>query len=477
MTSSLHLLSFHGTLICADPATGILTARLFSEALANVVFVSDGRRGSLMLEDGTARRPVEALHPHKVTAAGQASGSSPELVVGSIGDGVVLARNGLFLSVEPNGDVVFGRARALSWEALFFLDAAEYAALGRFLKNEWYSFSSDKVVRPVLLEGFLIRIGEVEIKLSDLLESLRGDDEVKDLWISFDKWKVERLLLYRPLVFFSVFGRAKGFECLSLSIKSYREHGEYSGDIIVLTDRDQTELDTLLGTSALRCQAVSLAAGDFLDYLLSRFRIPEIAAASDYQPVLYSDADVVTNAPIAPFLSKLLHTNQLCVADEQSLMDTEWYGRELLKEDPSTQSTAEWGFTTGVMGWRSHDVVGKLFASVVKTSYGRAVADGNRGHWSCYDQPTANYVVNKVGSVNRVILSDAVLSLSHSTESMEGYGNRGFVHFCGGLNESDEAAGGKAERMRPYLALIAQGGASIHAAGKLSGIGGGIVSV
>ena len=121
-----------------------------------------------------------------------------------------------------------------------------------------------------------------------------------------DGWRLDWLHLFRPLVYFTVFGAEEEFACALVTIGSLLRFGGWPGDILVITDAaHQNFAQHLPPELAPRVHVAAVQADDAMDRAFARYRITELAVAQRFQPILHLDNGVVCDAPLDGLMAGL----------------------------------------------------------------------------------------------------------------------------------------------------------------------------
>ena len=364
--------------------------------------------------------------------------------------------NGL-VSIETNGfhlsaaDPLRAAFRPPLEEGALLWLYEEGSIVDRVLARTWFSTSLGRVVPRYeigLRPGFRLDLGGIDYALTDMVRFGHIANS-REIYLIYDKYKVERLELYRPLIYFSAFGQDESYEMLSLCISSFSKFGRYDGDYLIITDRSRASIVSLLYfVPPSRIHVINHLAVDVIDMVSARFRLAEVARFDAYQPILYSDFDIICNADIAPFLERIFRTADICLRTE-GLIELVPYGWPLIEADAHAPRRSALGFNSGVIGFRNVESVRSIFSMVVNSLHCHLSHGLSRHAFEAYDQPVANYVFNKLRSFNSEVCDDYV----HPWPPLdfEDIRGRGLVHFCGGVGSEH-----KIDRVRGYYHHVLQ---------------------
>ncbi len=159
-----------------------------------------------------------------------------------------LEANGVWLCAEADGTVTLARQTLGPWETFCPITEAECDFLNEIGGQSWVASGGGLVANPGdVIHGigieteFRARIGMLYLPIRDLLAARHR--RFRGGWsVVYDHWKVEYLTPFRPLIYMIAYGKQEIFETLSLLLESLREFGQYSGDILIFTDRNLDQL-------------------------------------------------------------------------------------------------------------------------------------------------------------------------------------------------------------------------------------------
>jgi hypothetical protein len=459
------LLTHHGTAVYFDPATQALRHAPIVEAPLNLRATVDGPRMRLWYCDGVHAQVLADFGPAGCMVAAGVEPVSLRVIPQMDGQ-VALSANGRFMCAESDGRVAMSRLQVAAWEQFLPVPENHFARLRFFLGNRWIVRSTGTVLNPADMHcapDGVVHVGGMIVPRADLLEALSdvpgGSGVPRDVMLSYDAWKMERLSLYRPLAYFVAFGAEQIFNCARLAIDSLFEHGAWQGDVLVITDPARQDFaHDLSARWPGRIHVCGMPAHDVLDYTLARYKVGELALARDYQPLIYIDSDVIADAPLDEALRPVALTPDLHAVPE-GFINTDWnyYGYVLLEADGIRVEPEQEGFSTGVLAFRHVDDQELLFRAVVQTAYRYMAAANSRDRFSCYDQPFLNYLALKFAADRtQAIRGDLLGRLVTVKQVMEPPRDRrsgtGLFHFPGGVGNSVP----KQDQMQTYLAVLAR---------------------
>ena len=358
--------------------------------------------------------------------------------------------NGLF-SIEKNGFCLSAsRETALSFrprseeDEVFWLYDEVSLAHHLLSGPSWFSSSLRRIVQSreiELIYDFRLKVGEIVYSLSDIQRFGYSRGEV-EIYLIYERYKVERLELYRPLIYFVAYGHRDAFSMLSTCIASLERLGKYKGDYLIITDRPREALlSELYFVNQSRILVENVVAVDVIDMVCARFKIGDMQRLRAYQPVLYSDFDVICNSDIDPLLERVFRLDQLCLKTEGAI-DLIHYGSVLIEADAHSITRGH-GFNSGIIAFRNVETVRPVFQMVINSLYSHLAHGLSREATEAYDQPVSNYVIHKLTPFDTALLDEYV----HPWPPLEDseIKGKGLVHFCGGVGPHH-----KVDRIRNY---------------------------
>ncbi len=416
-----YLLSCHGTVVCHDPATGALTHCALAEAGALLdvgdlderlqVGVGNFLRNdifglTLMLDSG----PL----------AGWTVTRSAEV------QALFVVRDGQYMTaLADRADLVVAPDRPVFESAFVAIGDGDLAVLRGLLAGLWLTEADEAPVAAAMAPAFGVRIGGLPVDLRFNLPFDRTDWPNR-LTVHTDVWRVRQIHRYRPLVYFVVFGDARVMRQFALSVASLVTAGGYDGEILVITDKTPEGIQALL-PAGVAVTLLPARAVDRVAYIAARYAIAEWRGAGDYKPLLYADADIVFDRPIAPMLREIALSDRVCAAAEPyRVADSPLVGSDLLADDHCPVAADRFGFNAGTLGIPNMVLHGQTMALIARTLRNRREVV-ERDSAGLVDQPIANYVAVRSGGFDTTVLSRYVRL---SAAAADPAGRRGLVHFC-----------------------------------------------
>jgi hypothetical protein len=363
---------------------------------------------------------------------------------------ICLKRNGEYLSAENTGDIREDSLEAYGWERLVAVSDADMDVLATVFANAWIVQSSGELIGKsgIALEaGHALRVGPIKVALAfslpfDLIEApLR-------ITLLNEGWRLEEIIQFRPLIYYTVFGNDQYFAQLHVSLESLMHIGRYDGDLMVLTDRTKTEIcNAVPSLQPDRVHVAPFATGDRTSVYAARYSIIDAPGADRFQPLVYVDGDVVWNTRVTPMLVDIAMLNRITAPIEtfSLLAESRSVGATLLQKDYAQPGLA-CGFNSGTLGIPNLTAHRQALA-LIQRVIANYLAIHGRNALSWGDQEVANYVSYRRAQFDLVTMSKYVRYGDASAARVLG-DLTGLVHFW--ATGRDE----RAEIMRQYLSVL-----------------------
>jgi hypothetical protein len=314
---------------------------------------------------------------------------------------VAVERAGRFVCALDDMTVENNRERAGAWEIFVPLTEDDLKLLAMFREQSWIIKSSREVVPAGgarLGTGHTLRLGGIEIPLGYNIPLDVSRSPFRFV-VLVDGWRVEEVVLLRPLIYYVALGAKHILSQLYTSLNSLGEIGGYEGQVLVFTDRAQADIAAAVpGLKPEQISAVALPAADWVGYVAGKYCILEQQAAYAYQPVVYMDPDIVFNADVRDMLVDMAVSERLTAPVEEfsKLAHSPSVGASLLQLD-NMQPRFMCGFNGGTIGIPNlphHRHTVQLIRRVIRNYL---ALKGRHGlQW--VDQEVANYVSYKIAN-------------------------------------------------------------------------------
>lgn len=446
--STALLMTCHGTVLCRDGESGLRQVPL--DALDD--------DGVLRLRRPELRRSARHARMLCKTNVPVILSDIPELPAGSQmtvnGDcrTVTISRGGRFFCAEPErADLPCDRDEPKAWEEFLIVSAADLAGIRFLLANSWIRATTQRVSRAAAnrpVRDFRLGLGDLEIDLRYNTPFLTHPSGMA-IDLLLDGWNIERLHLYRPFIYFTVFASPAVLQQAFTAIGSLLEFGHYDGHIHVITDQErQIFLDNIPGLAPEALTVQRLEARDWVGFVAAKYEILEFPPARAFQPLLFLDPDVVCDAPIEPLLATIATLGRMSapLEDMTSLQNNPSVGASLIQRGGHSPRFA-CGFNGGTVGIPNLVEHGHTLALTQTIITNHADRFG-RDQFRWVDQEVLNYVSYRVGHFDTAAL---LRHIRYGWEDDEFDATRrlGLVHFWPGIEGRP-----KEERMRAYVSTL-----------------------
>ena len=443
------LASFHGTLLCLRPGAGLYQRPWSGETPADLIWLT------LPPEFASVSYVQTITGAPPATAAVTFPGLGPVVVRTCTPRNVIsIERNGQYVCAEPSGTVACNRPAADDWEKFALVAEDDLAALRWLREESWILRSTGQIIpgheitfapgdrsaltryrstvpgaQITLPAGPSLSIGGRILPLAQNLPLARHHAPFR-FPIHPDGWKLDELILYRPLIFYVAFGESTLAQ-LRISLRSLVEIAGYEGQVLVFTDYPQEKLcEEIPGLASARLLTATFPATDLTGFVAGKYCILEEQRAWSHAPVVYMDPDIVFNTDIRPLLVDIASATRLCapLEDFSRLATAPSVGAELLQQDGEEPRMA-CGFNGGTIGIPNLKEHAATLGLIRRTIMNYLSLHGREAlHW--VDQEAANYVGYKLGTFETVRLTRRV-RYGFATDAKELGPLTGLVHFWG----------------------------------------------
>ncbi|MCX5615981.1 hypothetical protein NQF87_03175 [Bombella sp. TMW 2.2559] len=353
-------------------------------------------------------------------------------------------KNGLFLCFDSE-TLSFSREHPSFWEGFIILTRREIDILSHFLNNKWVLPKTQKIVDGKdfkFADVFKIVIDDFDV---DMRYQLFKYWNKYNVTLYFSGWKREMLHLYNPAVYITAYNKESIMQQCKMCVVSLRKMGNFTGPIILMTDKDQAYIDNLFESKKEYTDNLiihNLYPKDFLSFVCSKYEITNKDTFAGYQPLLYLDPDIILNRPLEPMLIRGLSTGKICSpAEEFHPIQTHIpAGSSLFSMDDIPGR-----FTPGINGGtilfpNTEDDTIRRFVDEIRHEVTNLVFKFGRSFNGWADQEAYNYLAIKTNLVNSNALTPFTAYQGPTHDQ-----RLGLIHFWG--FSSDE----KVKRMREYM--------------------------
>lgn len=423
-----YLLTAHGTVVCRNRITGTLVQRALLAPPDDAELLSIGNAADRLQAgfEGFLANDLEALN---LTFSG---GSLANWRAFRAADkrALHLGFASKVLTAHANDDQFDLTDDQQEGQSFLAVSAADLEALRTILRSSWMIGSTGACVAPAqvaMTSQFTLRLGSVDIDLRWNLP-LRLAEFPCRLGLLRDGWRIERICLYRPLIYYGAFGSDTILDQLALSLHSLCTVGGYQGDVAVLTDRPADEIERLRPAGmAASLAVVPCDARDRTAYMSARYSIGAWPNAWNFQPLLYVDTDILFDRDVSPMLRSIAQSDRIAAPIEptEPLGTSPAVGATLLQRDGCSPRFAM-GFNSGTLGIPNlgrHEGTLQTIARIIANH----CAMHGREAFPYVDQEIANYVSYRIGHFDTALITPYV-RLAHAL--VEPSGKRGLVHYC-----------------------------------------------
>jgi hypothetical protein len=484
-----YLVSHHDTILYVDEHAQRLRHAPFGVAPLNLVLELADPRGRLMMRKGSSSEDRQVSFTQSAGEIRTQPGRvALDLHIETFADDSIGIRAGEhYVGADQIGGVHNDRDWCREWERYRLVRADTLDMLQLLRRHSWLSHSDRRIVslaaQPIdfgreqpaessalaatLAPGAVdfrrdLVFGPARIRLvgrepSVLVEGPGHSEGYPPTRVDIVDMAgiIHRFSRFTPLVYYCVYGDDSFYECLRLSLVSLEKYGCFGGDIGVACDRPLHELAKYIPETfhhRLIVTEASKERGWFNQYYLDHGRYDR------YQPILYSDVDVIFDASTTDLLIDLLLCGRVCCATEGNsypqlrkapprLWDDypgNFFGRYLYTSDPEFHDGQASLGNAGVVGFDNTARM-RYINELVTTIASRQSPDRLR---IFSDQAILNYVLHKTGLGNFDTL-DRYCRLTRAVEDVPPAVRRGIAHFH--LASGAEDALPKLSVMRSYL--------------------------
>ena len=421
----LHLLTFHGSIVCVSEDGRLVhrpVAALREDCAPALWHHAGGERIALNAASCAPAGPRSDFVVRRTAPA----------------EGVVhLQRGSGYLRATPDGMLDCDVDVPQGWEQFRFLSAGELRLLRHLLGHAWIVARTREIVPAAeiaLLPGFRLRVGTITAQLGPGLPLVAEDTLALLLFV--DGWKVEELRLFRPLIYFTIFRRGAGeadyLRMTLLSIRSFEKFLGKKSEFLIITNIDRDEVLGAMPNALderLHIFTSDMSAHNIVDIFAERYKIAEWHLSSLFQPLLYTDSDVLCNNDISSVLRDIALGRSIMVGEENwsPPHQSDSVGASLFAQDIFDLPTAH-GFNSGVIG--IPNVAGhRLHLRAIVEVIQRYASLYGRESLGWFDQACANYVSAKLARFDGSVLTKVVEHIGASGQ--EPQSRTGLLHFWG----------------------------------------------
>lgn len=367
-------------------------------------------------------------------------------------DKIALSCNGKFLRANHLGSIDCVVENPSLWEYFKLLTIEEFSALLKISRNQWIINNEEKPSQICFQKSNFEKIffGEYELDFNSFIYNAIKYSSGHN-FLFFRDWQPVPAVLLNPVIVLVVFGNGKVVDQYKKCIYSISEISNYSGKIIILSNLGE---DYLVQMAPKKIQSsidvVEMTGLDTLDFVGARLSIFNTNILDDYQPIIYSDVDIVFDKEIEPFLVKGAQYGKCSAQIEEFhyIGSSDHTGAQLVKQDFFDCENLK-GFNGGLLlipNMSEHGLILKAAYNCIT----RYITEHGRNSIAFYDQSVLNYVLYKLNDFDGRLVSEhtQIGGDEHPVRSLplDPSNPRGFVHFWNSAQ--------RVEAMESYMTAV-----------------------
>ncbi|GBQ71486.1 hypothetical protein AA103196_2789 [Ameyamaea chiangmaiensis NBRC 103196] len=345
--------------------------------------------------------------------------------------GYHIRRGAKVLRADPSYFASFVEQEPSLWETFRLIPVHIAGLLCRLIDMKWSVNQAETTLSFSARRSTFshLALGEYRVDLDAILDKMSRTSTIPKSFIFFDGWKPNKAVLINPAIVFVLFGYGRVLREFQVSTESLASLAHYDGDVIVISDLPEGHLRSLADPKiADRLHVVPMDGHDSADFLGARLSLFATDHLRQYQPIVYTDADIVFDRPLAPILIKGAHA-RFCSAQVEEHTDfknSDSVGAWLYRQD-SFRSDDRHGFNSGILLVPNLDDHGASLAAAFRTLVNYAAEHGRRDH-PYFDQSVLNYVLYKLGDFSPSPVTEHT-QVGYSDFPEQKPAQKGFVHF------------------------------------------------
>jgi hypothetical protein len=336
-----------------------------------------------------------------------------------------------YLSARPQNRMDHCVAETKGWERFVPLTYEELIFIKFIRQNKWIVKSTHRIIDYEKIEigaGPVLNIDDSCVPIAYNLPFDQSNAPFRFVILK-DGWKIDEIILFRPLVYYCAFGDENVLGQLFASLRSLAELASYDEHVLVFTDRPRQEIcERAPWISQDKLLVKNVDAHDWVGYVAGKYQILDVDEAGGFQPLAYMDPDIVFNAAATTWLIPMAVSERLTAPLEstRSLATAPSVGATLLQLD-NEQPRFACGFNCGTIGipnLAKHRPTLELVRRII-VNYSSL---NGRGALSWVDQEVANYVSYKLANFDTNELSRCV-RYGNTEDAKTSGALTGLVHF------------------------------------------------
>ena len=439
------LTTVHDTVLCLDRAKRQVTHRSpASVDPADLILCTDLDRPELGVIEQGAWRSLD------VGIKGSSRATAPSRRTATPNGGLAPLRSSRgVVGPPPPRPHPQGGGEAHDWEWMGVVERSALESVLDMCRGDWMRLGSRTLVDHStirLRHRTNLRIGEHVYPIAGNFPLSPASSGRRRLLLR-DGWIVDEFRRFRPLVYFVLMGAGAYADQFRLAAASLVEFGRYSGDVLVITDRERGFIEGLLPPPLLdRLSVLHVASSGKIDAVLARLMLGEFRGATDHAPILYTDTDVVYDRPLQPLLEASLLSGKMSAQSERwnELPGSDAAGGNLFARDPIPLRD-NIGFNAGIWSMPGgNDSI--QIVETIRLAVSRYLEINGRESLPWLDQAMGNYVLRKLDAFDSTLIT-AATRLCQSYEPLDVVSPAGLVHFW----PVSASAADRAAAMADYL--------------------------
>ncbi|MDI2112804.1 glycosyltransferase [Commensalibacter nepenthis] len=336
----------------------------------------------------------------------------------------------------------------LLWEEFRLLTIKELSALIQLVQNKWHIVGNKNVLQVNSDSSTQqhIAFGDLLIDFNEFLDAIDNNNEYNGTILNFSfniGWRAYKAYLIKPAIIYILFGQGEVLNQFKVSLQSLTLVGNYSNDIFIVTNTPPKDLQSYIPEKiAHKVHFIDIQGYDKLDFYSTRINILSSGILDSYQPILYSDLDIIFDKDIYEFLQEAATAKQCSAQIEpyNLIQDCTSTGGVLFQQDTFDIPKTE-GFNSGILLIPNMKYHKNSFKTAFKTINNYTSTYG-RFSIPYPDQNVLNYVLYKLQDFNpspvterTQVGGDAIVTL---TRKLDHNNPKGFVHFWNSYNKSED---------------------------------------
>ncbi|MEE8663351.1 MAG: hypothetical protein SOH81_07200 [Acetobacter sp.] len=350
---------------------------------------------------------------------------------------VALKKDKSFLRANNKDTIDLVANKRNLWETFKLIDVEDFSRIAVFMKNKWcVDFDNSASDVDYSKSNFQeIHINNIIIPFDLLMMYLKASPSMNEIVLNVN-WKIFRLSRINPAIIYVIFGRGDLLKQAKISIESLDKLGKFLGDLFFITNLPDSEIFSLLPERFLnKSYIIHYDAKDRLDFVGARLSIFSTNLLEQYQPIIYSDADIVYDRNIEEFICKSSRSKKCSAQIEyfHKFKTSSHTGATLFKKDPFFIEDV-YGFNGGILMVPNIDSHG-VYLKHAYYALCKYTDENGRDSLPFYDQSILNYILYKMDDFDgRLVTERTQIGGEGDKKIRDLYDldpkkTKGFVHF------------------------------------------------